>query len=120
VTDLTLKKSLAAAVAAVALLVTACDGRDEPPLGASAEAPTSVFELGPSTVDAVSPTPIAPSTVPATTAPAVTVAAAVPAPPAAVNTSPVAVQKTLDDVLGEVDQALADIDSALADSEDNR
>ena len=119
-TDLTLKKSLAAAVAAVALLVTACDGRDEPALGASAEAPTSVYELAPSTVDAVSPTPIAPSTPPATTAPAVTIAAAVPAPPAAVNTSPVAVQKTLDDVLGEVDQALADIDNALADNEDNR
>jgi len=117
VTDLTLKKSLAAALAAVALLVTACDGRDEPALGASAEAPTRVVEPAPSTVDAV---PVAPPTVPATTAPAVTIAAAVPAPPAAVNTSPVVAQKTLDDVLGEVDQALADIDSALADSEDNR
>jgi len=120
VTDLTLKKSLAAAVAAVALLGTACDGRDEPALGASAEAPTSVVELSPSTVDAMPPTSVAPSTVPATTAPAVTIATAVPAPPAAVNTSPVVAQKTLDDVLGEVDQALADIDSALADSEDNR
>jgi len=119
VTDLTLKKSLAAAVAAVALLVTACDGRDEPALGASAEAPTSVIELAPSTVDAVPPMSVAPSSVPATTAPAVTTAAEVPAPPA-VNTSPVVAQKTLDDVLGEVDQALADIDSALADSEDNR
>jgi hypothetical protein len=119
VTDLTLKKSLAAAVAAVALLVTACDGRDEPALGASAEPPTSIFELAPSTLAAVPPTSAAPSTVPATTAPAVITVAAVPAP-AAVNTSPVVAQKTLDDVLGEVDQALADIDSALADTEDNR
>jgi hypothetical protein len=108
VTDLTLRKSLAAAVAGVALLTTACGGRDQPALGASAAAPTSVFESAPSTVSA-------------TTAPSVTTAPAVPAPPlAAVNTSPVVAQQTLDDVLGEVDQALADVDSALADTEDSR
>ena len=107
-TDLTLRKSLAAAVAGVALFTSACGGRDQPALGASAEAPTSVFESAPSTDSA-------------TTAPAVTTAPALAAPPAAaVNTSPGVAQQTLDDVLGEVDQALADIDSALADTEDNR
>ena len=91
-TDLTLRKSFAVAVAGVALFATACGGRDQPALGASAEAPTSVFESAPSTLSA-------------TTAPAVSTGPAV---------------QTLDDVLGEVDQALADIDSALADTEDNR
>ena len=106
-TDLTLKKSVAAAVATVALLATACGGRDQPALGASAEAPTSVYESAPSTVDTVATTSVAPSTVPATTAPAVA-------------TAPVVAQKILDDVIREVDEALADIDSALADTEDNR
>jgi ABC-type transport system substrate-binding protein len=108
VTDLTLRKSLAVAVAGVALLASACGGRDQPALGASAEAPISVFESAPSTVSA-------------TTAPAVTTGPAVAAPPVvAVNTWSAAAQQTLDDVLGEVDQALADIDSALADTEDSR
>jgi hypothetical protein len=108
VTDLTLRKSLAAAVAGVALLATACGRRDQAALGASAGTPASVFESAPSTVSAA-------------TAPAVTTALAAPAPPvAAVNTSPVAAQQTLDDVLGEVDEALADLDSALADTEDSR
>lgn len=106
-TKLTLRKSRAAAIAVVALLATACGDRDQPALGASAEAPTSVFESAPSTVDAAATTSVAPTTVPATTAPAVT-------------TAPVVAQQTLDDVLGEVDQALADIDNALADTEDNR
>ena len=107
-TDRTLKKSLAGAVAVVALLATACGDRDQPALGASAEAPTSVYESAPSTVSA-------------TTAPAVTAAPAMPAPSvASVNTSQIVAQQTLDDVLGEVDQALADIDSALADTADNR
>ena len=107
-TDLTLRTSLAVTVACAALFATACGGRDQPALGASAEAPTSVVESAPSTVSA-------------TTAPAVTTAPALPAPPVAdVNTSPGVAQQTLDDVLSEVDQALADIDSALADTEDNR
>ena len=97
VTDLTLKKSFAAAAAGFALLAVGSGGRDQPALDASERAPTSVFESAPSTV-----------------------AAAVPSAPAAVNTSPVAAQKTLDEVLDEVDQALADIDSALADTEGNR
>jgi hypothetical protein len=104
VTDLTRKKSVAAAVAGVALLATACGGRDQPELGARAEAPTSVLESAPSTVDAAATISVAPPTVLATTAPAVA-------------TAPVLPQTTLEDVLREVDQALADIDNAPADTD---
>ena len=106
-TDLTLKESVAAVVAGVALLLTACGGRDQPAVSASAAAPASVFEAAPSTVDAEATTSVAPSTVPVTTV-------------WAEATAPLVAQKTLEDVLAEVDQALADIDSALADTEDNR
>ncbi|MEO8694985.1 MAG: hypothetical protein ABI658_15770 [Acidimicrobiales bacterium] len=98
-TDLTLKKSLAATVVGIAILAVGCGGGDEPALGASTSVPTSQFESAPATA--------APPSVS-------------PAPPAVVNTSPVAAQVTLDDVLAEVDQALADIDDALANTEDNR
>jgi hypothetical protein len=58
VTDLTLKKSLTAAVIGFALLAAACGGGDEPALSANTSVPTSQFEaaspaIAPATLDAV-------------------------------------------------------------------